>query len=70
MRPLPLLFPAYRGSKVPLWQVRTVLTVYSALFGTGYLLYGSLPTALACFAVFVIASVSLLRLLPRVGFIE
>jgi len=31
VRPLPLLFPAYRDSKVPLWQVRAVLSVYSAL---------------------------------------
>jgi glycerol-3-phosphate dehydrogenase len=31
VRPLPLLFPAYRGSKVPLWQVRAVLTIYAAL---------------------------------------
>jgi glycerol-3-phosphate dehydrogenase len=31
VRPLPLLFPAYRDSKVPLWQVRGSLSIYSAL---------------------------------------
>jgi glycerol-3-phosphate dehydrogenase len=31
VRPLPFLFPAYRGSRVPLWQVRTLLSIYSAL---------------------------------------
>jgi glycerol-3-phosphate dehydrogenase len=31
VRPLAFLFPAYRGSKIPLWQVRTVLWVYAAL---------------------------------------
>jgi len=31
VRPLPFLFPAYRDSKVPLWQVRAVLWVYAAL---------------------------------------
>jgi glycerol-3-phosphate dehydrogenase len=31
VRPLPFLFPAYRDSKVPLWQVRTALWIYSAM---------------------------------------
>ncbi len=31
VRPLPFLFPAYPGSKTPLWQVRAVLWVYRAL---------------------------------------
>jgi glycerol-3-phosphate dehydrogenase len=31
VRPLPFLFPAYRGSKLPLWQVRSALWVYKAL---------------------------------------
>lgn len=31
IRPLPFLFPAYTGSKVPLWQVRAALWTYRAL---------------------------------------
>jgi len=31
VRPLAFLFPAYKGSKVPLWQVRAVLCIYAAL---------------------------------------
>ena len=31
IRPLPFLFPAYRDSKTPLWQVRSALWVYHAL---------------------------------------
>ncbi len=31
VQPIPFLFPAYRGGKVPYWQVRGALTVYSAL---------------------------------------
>ena len=31
VRPIPFLFPAYRDSKVPLWQVRAALWVYAAL---------------------------------------
>jgi glycerol-3-phosphate dehydrogenase len=31
VRPLPFLFPAWRDSKVPLWQVRAALWVYAAL---------------------------------------
>jgi glycerol-3-phosphate dehydrogenase len=33
VRPLPFLFPAYRGGRIPLWQVRAALLVYSALAG-------------------------------------
>jgi len=44
------------------------LVVYSALFGTGYLLYGNLAPASACFTVFLISVVGLYRLLPKVGF--
>ncbi len=33
VRPVPFLFPAYRESKVPLWQVRAALWAYSALDG-------------------------------------
>jgi glycerol-3-phosphate dehydrogenase len=31
VRPLSFLFPAYKGSKLPLWQVRTALCIYAAL---------------------------------------
>ncbi len=33
VRPLPFLFPAWRGGKVPLWQVRAALTLYAGLSG-------------------------------------
>jgi SSS family solute:Na+ symporter len=42
--------------------------VYAALFGTGYLLYGNLGLAAACFTVFLISAVGLYKLLPKVGF--
>jgi len=44
------------------------LVVYSALFGTGYLLYGNLGLASACFTVFLISVIGLYKLLPKVGF--
>jgi hypothetical protein len=44
------------------------VVVYSALFGTGYVLYGALLPGLACVALFALASWWLLRVLPRVGF--
>jgi Na+/proline symporter len=44
------------------------LVVYSALFATGYLLYGSLAPAAACLVVFLVAVVGLYKLLPKVGF--
>jgi Na+/proline symporter len=44
------------------------VTVYAALFGTGYVLYGSLVPGGACLALFVCTSWWLLRVLPRVGF--
>jgi hypothetical protein len=44
------------------------LTVYSALFGTGYFLYGERLLAMACFAVLAVAIMGLFRTLPRVGF--
>jgi glycerol-3-phosphate dehydrogenase len=31
VRPRSFLFPAYEGSKIPLWQVRAVLSIYAAL---------------------------------------
>jgi len=31
VRPVPFLFPAHRGGRVPLWQVRAALWVYAAL---------------------------------------
>lgn len=43
------------------------LTIYAALFGTGYLLYGSLAVGGACLAVAAAAAWGVLRVLPRVG---
>lgn len=31
VRPMPFLFPSYRGGRYPLWQVRAALTIYAAL---------------------------------------
>jgi Na+/proline symporter len=45
------------------------LVVYSALFGTGYLLYGRVIPGIACIVVLVIAGRALFRALPRVHFI-
>jgi hypothetical protein len=39
--------------------------IYSALFGTGSLIYGKTPQALMWLAVFVVSLVGLVRLLPR-----
>ncbi len=44
------------------------LTVYAALFGTGYFLYGARLLAMACFGVLAVAIMGLFRTLPRVGF--
>ena len=44
------------------------LAVYAALFGTGYLLYGSYAAGMVGLAVFAVAAWSLTRVLPRVGF--
>jgi len=44
------------------------LTVYAALFGTGYLLYGELLPGAVCMTVFGVAGWYLSRVLPRVGF--
>jgi Na+/proline symporter len=46
------------------------LTVYSALFGTGYFLYGQRALAMVCFAVLAVAIMGLFRTLPRVGFLR
>jgi Na+/proline symporter len=46
------------------------LVVYSALFATGYALYGNLPLAAACFTVSLISAVGLYKLLPKVGFAD
>jgi Na+/proline symporter len=43
------------------------LVVYSALFGTGYLLYGRQGIGVACLAVTAVAAWGVLKLLPRVG---
>ncbi len=44
------------------------VTVYSALFGVGYLLYGSWAPGAACLTLFALAAWRLARVLPRVGF--
>ena len=42
------------------------LVVYSALFGTGYALYGQIGVALACFAVTAVSAAGVLRSLGRI----
>ncbi|MEZ4414945.1 MAG: sodium:solute symporter family protein [Gemmatimonadota bacterium] len=42
-------------------------TIYAALFGTGYLLYGRLSLALFAYAIFAVAGWGVLRVLPRVS---
>jgi len=44
------------------------LVVYSALFGTGYMLYGRTLPGLIAFSVTAAGAVGLFRILPRVGF--
>ena len=51
------------------WFLGCVL-VYSALFATGYLLYGQIPLALFSGVVSIVAGVWLFRLLPRIGFAD
>jgi len=45
-----------------------VAAIYTALFGTGYLVYGRPLPGLVCFAGAVVAGWGLLRVVPRVGF--
>jgi hypothetical protein len=42
--------------------------VYSALFGTGFLLYGRVVPGIACIGVVVVSGIALFRALPRVHF--
>ena len=44
------------------------VTVYAALFGVGYLLYGSWIPGAVCLAVFALAAWRLAKVLPHVGF--
>ena len=46
------------------------VTVYAALFGTGYLLYGEFVPGIVCLLLFVAAAGWLARVLPRVGFVD
>ncbi len=46
------------------------ITVYSALFGTGYFLYGERALAAVCFSVLAVAIMGLFRTLPQVGFLR
>ena len=41
--------------------------VYGALFGTGFILYGSLGTGMVCLVVAALAMAGIFRILPRVG---
>lgn len=43
------------------------LTVYAALFGTGYVLYGNVGVGIACFGAAGLGAFGLLRIVPRVG---
>ncbi len=45
-----------------------IVTIYSALFGTGFLLYGKFAPAAVGLAVFVVAGRYLIQIFPRVGF--
>src|SRR5690606_17125499 len=42
------------------------IVIYATLFGTGYLLYGRLAIALACFALAAVSAVGVMRALPRI----
>jgi Na+/proline symporter len=44
------------------------LLVYSALFGTGFFIYGNIFWGFACAATVAVAGVALFRTLPKVGF--
>ncbi len=44
------------------------VVVYSALFGTGYLLYGRTAPGVVCMLVAAVGAIGLFRTLPRVGF--
>jgi Na+/proline symporter len=46
------------------------VAVYSALFGTGYFLYGNLAAAAVALLILTVAAVSLLKVFPRVGLID
>jgi len=45
-----------------------VVVIYAALFGTGYLLYGKMTTAVVCLVVAGVAAWGLFRAMRRVGF--
>ena len=60
--PVESLTPAFLG-----WFLGCA-AVYSALFETGYLLYGQTLPGVICLMLFAAASWGLLRVLPRVGF--
>ena len=46
-----------------------VMTIYAALFGTGFLLYGNRGLAVIAYGICLIAGTALLRLLPRLDLI-
>jgi hypothetical protein len=44
------------------------VVVYSALFGTGYLLYGETVYGIVCISLAAVSAVGIFRALPHVGF--
>jgi Na+/proline symporter len=46
-----------------------IATVYSALFGTGFFLYGRIVPAVICTILFLLSAAFLMKLLPDLGFI-
>ena len=59
--------PAESLSAAALAWLLGVLAVYSAMFGTGYVLYGRLLPGVLLLSVAAAGAVAVLRLLPRVG---
>ena len=55
------------GASLACWGLGCV-SVYAALFGTGYLLYGRLPLSALSLMIAAVAAAALFRLLPAVGF--
>ena len=57
------------GRSMPCWFLGCAL-VYSALFGTGFLLYGQTMTGIFNMVVAAVSGWGLFRVLPRVGFLS
>ncbi|MFQ5551104.1 MAG: Na+:solute symporter, partial [Gemmatimonadales bacterium] len=54
------------SSAVAAWFLGCV-AIYAALFGTGYFIYGSIITALACVVVLAVCVAGLVRVVPAIG---